>query len=298
MTVYWNGRIADSGTVCVGFDDHGFMYGAGLFETFRTYAGKPFLPARHVQRLRSGCERLQIELPRTSPARASGCDMDCPELREILDRLLRANGMADAVFRYTVSAGPGGAGLPRGPYTHPVELIVPRPLPPEDPRDGIVLHVLGITQASAARRMKTTAYVNNLLAWRELAERTCEAADEGIVTDEAGGWVEGVVSNLWFITGDRIITAPTDCGVLEGVTRGWVAEEAARQGIAVGFQVMQPHSLGEIEGIFSTNAVRGLTPVVRVADACGGTRWEGRTPIHPVFSALAAAYRRSCAGAH
>ncbi|CDN44962.1 hypothetical protein BN871_GC_00010, partial [Paenibacillus sp. P22] len=32
----------------------------GLFETFRTYGGEPYLLERHLRRLEDGCARLQI----------------------------------------------------------------------------------------------------------------------------------------------------------------------------------------------------------------------------------------------
>ena len=41
--------------------DHGFLYGMGLFETFRTYEGKPYLLERHLKRLAEGCRSIGIQ---------------------------------------------------------------------------------------------------------------------------------------------------------------------------------------------------------------------------------------------
>ena len=42
MYVYVNGEIVPYEEARVSAFDHGFLYGIGLFETFRTYEGHPF----------------------------------------------------------------------------------------------------------------------------------------------------------------------------------------------------------------------------------------------------------------
>ena len=42
MWLWHNGELRGSDEVCIPVSDHGFLYGMGLFETFRTFDGKPF----------------------------------------------------------------------------------------------------------------------------------------------------------------------------------------------------------------------------------------------------------------
>ncbi|MDU5949767.1 MAG: 4-amino-4-deoxychorismate lyase, partial [Paenibacillus macerans] len=47
-----NGVPTPAAEAVISVMDHGFMYGIGLFETFRTYGGRLFLLERHLERLR------------------------------------------------------------------------------------------------------------------------------------------------------------------------------------------------------------------------------------------------------
>src|SRR4029453_19444311 len=72
--------------------------GEGLFETLRVYGGHPFLWERHMERLVLSAAELGFPVP-PSPTR----------LRDAVDEVLEANGLADAAIRITVTRGvPGG----------------------------------------------------------------------------------------------------------------------------------------------------------------------------------------------
>ena len=51
-TVNVNGRITPDSDAVISVFDHGFLYGEGVYETMRTYHGRPFLFDRHMKRLR------------------------------------------------------------------------------------------------------------------------------------------------------------------------------------------------------------------------------------------------------
>ena len=51
-TVNVNGRSPTRSTRSISVFDHGFLYGEGVYETLRTYNGRPFLFDRHMRRLR------------------------------------------------------------------------------------------------------------------------------------------------------------------------------------------------------------------------------------------------------
>ena len=128
--------------------DHAVQFGAGLFETFRTWNGRASLLPRHLARLRTGGRTYRIELP--TEALLPQAETKLPQiLRELLER----NGRADAVFRYTVTAGVAASGLPVGPYRQPSEMIVPRPLPVV-PAGGWNLHGLATRRLAPEARAR------------------------------------------------------------------------------------------------------------------------------------------------
>lgn len=100
-----NGVLTEAAKAVIHVSDHGFLYGMGLFETFRTYKGVPFLLDRHLHRLQEGCRMLGIPF-----------QLDEEQLTRHIQHLMVANGLDEAYIRYTVSAGEEVLGLPTGDY--------------------------------------------------------------------------------------------------------------------------------------------------------------------------------------
>ena len=48
MFIYMNGEIVRKEEAVISPFDHGYLYGMGLFETFRVYSGHPFLLDDHL----------------------------------------------------------------------------------------------------------------------------------------------------------------------------------------------------------------------------------------------------------
>ncbi|WP_246608419.1 aminotransferase class IV [Paenibacillus agaridevorans] len=162
MKIWLNGSIVDGGEAVISVYDHGFLYGLGLFETFRTYGGVPYLLERHLDRLRGGCMELGIPFA-----------MEADELRREITLLLAANGLADGYIRLTVSAGVGELGLPAGDYNAPTVLILAKSLPvvgADALRRGRELRLLRTRRNSPEGkvRFKSLHYMNNIIAKREM----------------------------------------------------------------------------------------------------------------------------------
>ncbi|MEK7329699.1 MAG: aminotransferase class IV, partial [Candidatus Eisenbacteria bacterium] len=97
-TLWINGRLCRGDDAALSLFDRGARDGEGLFETLRVYDGRPFLWERHMERLVLSAAVLGFPVP-ASPV----------TLREALDQVLAADGLADAVARITVTRGiPGG----------------------------------------------------------------------------------------------------------------------------------------------------------------------------------------------
>lgn len=239
--------------------DHGFMYGIGLFETFRVYNGVPFLIDRHLRRLRDSCATLQIQWE----------DSD-ERVSEDIERLLALNGLKDAYIRLTVSAGDAPLGLPEQPtYTRPRVLIYMKSLPAYVPfvdRTPKSLQVLELRRNTPEthRRFKSLHYMNNVLGKRECASYPWATRAEGLFLTEAGMLAEGVVSNVFFVRGGVLCTPSLDCGILPGITRDVVLALAKAGGINVSEGFYPLEQLLEAEEVFVTNSIQELVAVDRV----------------------------------
>src|SRR5258706_15521660 len=76
--------------------DNGFAFGDSVYETLRTYAGRPFVLGRHLARLRRSVGRLAFALP-----------VSDQELRDRVAAVLVRAGNAESYIRLIVSRGVG-----------------------------------------------------------------------------------------------------------------------------------------------------------------------------------------------
>lgn len=284
MKLWWNGTIIDEDEAVIPLNDHGFLYGMGLFETFRTYGGKPFLLDRHIDRLRAGCRDLRIHYK-----------PDKSEIIEAIASLMKCNGLDDAYIRWSVSAGPAAHGLPApSGYAKPNVLLMAKPLPARSGAGANAkqLHLLQLPRSTPEgyQRTKSFHYMNNILAKWELAERTASPDAEGLFTDGAGNVVEGIVSNVFWVRRGELRTPSAETGCLPGVTRGVVLELARDLGIPVGEGRFPWEELLEAEEAFVTNSIQELVPAVCLFNKEGRLckSWNGEGGR--TFAALQHAY--------
>ena len=284
MHLYLNGKILPEKEAHLSVHDHGFLYGAGGFETFRTFGGRVFRLEHHLARLRGCCERLRIHPPPESL-------LNTGKLPEAIEKLLHRNNLEDSVFRLTLSGGPVSGGLPREAYRHPTELLVPRPLP-RTGSDPVGLHLLRTRRNTPEfdPRPKSPAYLNSLAGHLEMVDRGIPPGDEGLMLSERRTLAEGVTTNLFLAKDGRLITPAPAEGILPGITRGFVFETAERLEIPVRESTCRIDDLEHAEAVFLTNAVRGLVPVRSLFDINGSLIRDVDTPANPVFQALRTAY--------
>jgi 4-amino-4-deoxychorismate lyase len=263
MIIALNGTFIDEKEAVVSVYDHGFLYGIGLFETFRTYGGRPFLLERHLERLADGCRELAIRFA-----------ADKAELSRWIAGLLEANGLADAYFRLTVTAGTDALGLPAADYGTPTVLLYVKPLPPYNDavyRDGKELRLLRTRRNTpeGSVRLKSLHYMNNILAKRELQTYPDSAGAEGLMLTERGAAAEGIVSNVFFVSGGRLRTPSLDTGILPGVTRAFVLELANVHGISAEEGLYRWEDVTAADEVFITNSIQELVPITTLTDEEG-----------------------------
>ena len=279
--VYLNGSLVPRSQACLSVFDHGFLYGAGLFETVRAYNGKmPFLE-RHLSRLLTASRVLGL-----------AGSLDKLELEKACMDTLEANNLEDARLRLTVSRGEAG------PFPGSVQkatLLVTAirysPLPAEKYEKGFKAGVASFEQFSRSplAGLKSTSYLSNVLA---RMEAEAAALDEALFLNERGHITEGTTSNVFFINSSSgLVTPAVESGLLPGVTRQVVLEIADSLGIdAVETEVRLTDLKGFTEA-FLTSSMMELMPLVEVRDSNGRTMAIGSGKPGPVTKRLMAAYK-------
>jgi len=262
MKLLIDGQLTNSDEAVISVYDHGFLYGMGLFETFRTYGGKPWLLERHAHRLAEGCRALGIAY---AP--------DPERMAEAIAALLSANGLPDAYVRWSVSAGDGAVGLPAGDYERPREIVYAKPLAPDAPhtRAAKTLRLLRLRRSGPEGevRLKSFHYMNNILAKRELLSNGAAPGTEGLFLNAAGYLVEGLVSNVFWAKDGILFTPSPEAGPLPGITAAYVRELAARRGVRTEEGLYGPELLAAADEIFVTNSIQEIVPAAALEDADG-----------------------------
>ena len=93
--VFLNDRLVDIDKACISVTDSGFLYGAGLFETMRSYNGVVFALDDHLDRLFFSARSLSINNT-----------YDKKSITDAIYKVLKANKLKDARLRLTLSGGP------------------------------------------------------------------------------------------------------------------------------------------------------------------------------------------------
>lgn len=252
MVVFLNGNFMPAAQAMVPVSDRGFMYGDGLFETTRVVNGRPFRLAQHLERMVRGADYLKIPLPFTPK-----------EIQKFTAQLVEANAMPDAVLRITLTRGAGERGYSPAATGQPTLVMSLHPLP-KMPEEGafqwsMITSSYHIPASGAISSFKTTSKILNVFARIEASER---GADEALLLNTNGEVAETAGGNIFWVYQNTICTVPTGRGVLPGITRAVVLEICQALGLETNKRVIKPQHLRNAEGIFITQSVLGIVPVV------------------------------------
>lgn len=254
MYIFINGVIKHINEARISPLDHGFLYGLGLFETFRTYNGHPFLLDDHFHRLHESALEMGIKLDPYERDRVS----------EMIKELLAHNNLGDGYFRWNVSAGERGIGLSTEVYETPAEIVYVKELPISFIREkkGVILEQRRNTP-EGNYRLKSHHFLNNILAKREVG---MASEVEGIFLSESGHVSEGIVSNIFWWKDNVLHTPSMETGALNGITKQFVVDLSRNMGITVMEGNYSVHALLEAEEVFVTNSIQEIVPLVQLEE--------------------------------
>jgi 4-amino-4-deoxychorismate lyase len=261
----------------IAVDDRAVQYGDGLFETVAIRDGEPRLWDYHVERLQTSAARLGLDVPGDS------------RLRSALDAAL---GQAQAddtrcIAKIVFTAGQGPRGYRRADSARTTILVGVADaitLPETCYRDGVDLRLCNTRLAVQPQLagMKTLNRMEQVLARNEWSG---ESDFEGLTLDTDDRLICGTMSNVFLITGQRLVTpAITRCGV-SGVMRRHVLTLLDNAGIECSVRDVGVEELWSSDGVLISNSQFGVMPARR----CGRRSWQP----HERFAQIAAMVRSS-----
>ncbi len=250
--VYLNSRLLPAAAAMVSVYDRAFAFGDALIETLKLVDGKPVFFEDHYQRLRQGMKEAGF----TATLEPLG-------LRNQALALAEANRIDRGRLRIMLSRGtpPSPAGVDPGDDLTPTLLLTAEPFaghPEEIYSRGVDCVTVPANRGSYAG-LKSTSLIASVLSRRRAH---AAGAFEAIFTSGHGRMLEGSISNIFFMHGGGLMTAPDDLPVLAGVTRQKVIEIAAGEGIPLVYGAPVLEELDPASTtVFLTGSVLGVCPV-------------------------------------
>jgi len=283
---YFNGQIVPESQVLIPFRDRGFKYGDAVFDMTRTFGHRIFKLKEHVDRLYKSLAYLKID-PQMSPAEMMRIS------QEVLERNLHLIGKDEDYWvgqRISRGVGESFSGTQNSGPTVIVECL-PLPLKNRAPlyRDGIDVIVPSVRRTppdAMSPRAKTHNYINLILA--ELEARAQDAEAWAVLLDQDGNLCEGLGSNVFVITEDRLLT-PRSRFVLPGISRGHTIEAAESLGIPFAEADIDLYDAYTADEMFLTSTSLCICPVRSINGRMIG---DGTVP-GPVTKKLIEAYAKS-----
>ncbi len=258
-SVYLNGKFIKSTEAKISVFDQGFLYGDGIYESFRSIGTHLYQFSQHYQRLCQSADALGYQLPYYQE-----------ELENILLELRTRNKLTQAYYRITMTRGRGEIGFQRNISNDLTCLIIAREFRGFGElhyQQGIELRVAE-TRRNAPEainpKIKSISNLNSLLGKLEAKQAN---VFEVIMLNNKEQICEGAASNIFWIREGCVYTPSAATGLLEGVTRATIIRLCKEQlGLPV---IAGEYGLSELktcDEVFITSTSLEVMPVARVDD--------------------------------
>lgn len=273
-----NGVVTPAAEARVSVLDNGFTFGDSVYETLRTYRGRPFHLERHLARLRASASRLGFAIPDAD-------DVFAQRLEELLTRA----GNDESYIRIIVSRGEGEVSYRFDRIKGPTVVLLAKPYQPFPASyytEGVPVIISSVRRnhpSALDPAIKCCNLLNNILA---VQEAQAQGAMEPLLLNAAGELAEGAGSNLFIVQGGKAVTPPLAAGILAGVTRAVVLEIGPSIGLPAREQPLLPGDLFAAEEAFITSTLKELIPISSVDGRNVGSGKPG-----PVTRRLLQAFR-------
>lgn len=262
---YWlEGQLLAGSTITLSLSDPGFLYGATVFTTLRVYdqdLQHPWTAWRaHRERTQRSLQALQWREP------------DWKRIEQ------GAIALAQTYPVLRITLFPDGR-----------ELIMGRALPTHLTNQQQPEIIAWVADDPIYRRFLPGHKTGNYLGcWLALQAAQRQAAQEAILTDAQGHWLETSTGNLWGWAQGAWWTPPLAEGILPGVLRSRLIQGLEQQGIAVIQQPWTVAIVAQFKTLAYSNSVVAVTPIRSILQ---GTASVNYNPDYEKIAELNAAWQ-------
>lgn len=219
------------------------LWGVGLFETMLVVRGRVIMEQQHFERMSSAAGELGIPAPTPDQwhdaVRAAVHAAPDGEEHALRVTLLDPEPHDGGSGRWTITASASEV-----PY-----MTLSRR------REGRVT-LLTPDVRRAMPRYKSLSHLASMVGIRTARDA---GADEGLFTTPQSHILEGTSTNVFAIDGETLLTPAVDAGILPGIVRAWVIENASHAGLTVQTCDLNRNDL--LAGSFLSGSLTLLSPI-------------------------------------
>jgi len=250
--VFLNDQLVDVNKACISVTDSGFLYGAGLFETMRSYNGVVFALKDHLDRLFFSARTLSINLA-----------YDRKYITDVIYKVLQANKLTDARLRLTLTNGPMSQSDEQRKPTLLITAAKLQPYPAEYYKKGVLVVLCPFRQNAGEPTCghKTTSYFSRMIALNRAHQKR---AAEALWFTTNNRLAEGCISNVFLVKDSVLHTPPIETPVLAGIARKTVCQIALKNSIKLVEKDLSIDDVLAADEIFLTNVIMQIMPVTAV----------------------------------
>lgn len=244
-----NGVFSSVEEARVSIDDRGLQFGDGVYEVVRSYNGRLWALERHLRRLERSLRALWIE------------GVSVEEVGKAVRRAYERSHLPNALVYFQVTRGVSPRDYAWPDDIRPTVLITVRHLPwPTYRTDGVAV----VTYPEIRWRrvdIKSLNLLGNLMAKKAARDA---GAYEALFVERDGVLTEGASTNLFVVSGGRLITREKGPHILPGITRELLIECAHRLALPVEERPLTLDELHSANEVLLTGTSFGVYSVVKV----------------------------------
>lgn len=279
--VFLNDGLIDINKACIQVTDSGFLYGAGVFETMRSYNGVVFALADHLDRLFFSASSLSINNP-----------YDRKYLANAIYKVIRANKLVSARLRLTLTGGPMTESDERRKPTLLIAATELQPYPAVYYKKGVMVVLCPFRQNPGEPTCghKTTSYYARMLALKWAHQK---GAAEALWFTVDNRLAEGCISNVFLVKNSVLYTPPIRTPVLAGVARKTICRIAVDSSIELREKDLYIADCLEADEVFLTNVIMQVLPVTKIEKHVVGSGKVG-SMIRKLLKSFSEVVKRQC----
>jgi branched-chain amino acid aminotransferase len=250
--VFLNDKLVDLDKACISVTDSGFLYGAGLFETMRSYNGVVFALTDHLDRLFASAGALSIDSLYSRQY-----------ITEAVYKLLQASKLTDARLRLTLTSGPMAELDEQRKPTLLITATKLHPYPSEYYKNGVTVVLCPFRQNTVELicGYKTTSYFSRMIGLKDAHQKK---AAEALWFTVDNRLAEGCISNVFLVKDSVLYTPLISTPVLPGVARQTICRIALKNSIELVEKDLYINDLLGADEVFLTNVIMQILPITKI----------------------------------